>query len=561
MFYKNYSQFLAVKKLVIFTILILTCKVGRAQTASDTAMLINQLFQRYQPQNPGGQLAVSVNGKVIFSKAWGLAEIEHQSQYTTTTLGEAGSISKQFTAAAILILEQQGKLSLDDDVRKYIPELPNYGLVVRLRNLLHHTSGLREWSDLEAITGWPRTTKAYRNEDVLKLLCSQKGLNNTPGTEFIYSNSNYILLTLIVERISGMTLPAFTKRYIFDPAGMSHTTWRDDYKKVVPNRAVAYTKTDTVYRVNMPNESVYGPGGLLTTAEDLLKWNNYYLNNKLGSPGLLSRQLAIDPTSGGQNADYAAGLFVDTMNGIPEISHTGQTASYVGIVKSFPTLKLSIAWLSNTTEFRSGLFDPIAGIEKIFIKNTPVSSAKNSTQQPMKLSTAAAKQYIGWYSSNANNKGIKIELKNDTLFIRNTPLIPIADGELSYDDAHILFTPSGDFIFTTDNNRKIGFTKQPESDLKDSYLKTFTGTYYSKETQSDISIVFKNGKLMLEKDYLKDAVLKPTYQQAFNCDIQFDSELSPTTFNLIFKKEKATGLLKFKISADDARNIEFEKVE
>jgi len=400
------------KKLALLTILVTAFKFCVAQSAQDTAVLINRLFQRYQPQNPGGQLAVSFNGKVIFSKAWGLAEIEHQSPYTNTTLSEAGSISKQFTAASILLLKQQGKLSLEDDVRKYIPELPNYGYTIRLRNLLHHTSGLREWSDLEAITGWPRTTRAYRNEDVLKLICRQKGLNNVPGTEFIYSNSNYILLTLIIEKVSGMTLPSFTKKYIFEPAGMTHTTWRDDYKKVVANRAIAYAKNDSVYRINMPNESVYGPGGLLTTAEDLLKWNKYYLNNKLGSPGLLAQQLAIDPITGGADADYAAGLFIDDMNGVQEIYHTGQTASYVGIVESFPSLKLSIAWLSNTTEFNNGLFAPIEGVEKIFIKNTLPASTK-PTQPVTTISVEAIKKHVGWYSSNFNNKGVKIELKND----------------------------------------------------------------------------------------------------------------------------------------------------
>jgi CubicO group peptidase (beta-lactamase class C family) len=161
---------------------------------------------------------------MVLSKAWGLADLERHVPYTPETITEAGSITKQITAAATLLLEQQVKISLEDDVRKYLPEFPNYGHVIKLKYLLHHTSGIREWSDLEAITGWPRTTKAYNNEDVFNMLCRQKGLNNLPGTEYIYSNSNYLLLCMIIEKVSGMTLPEFTKKYIFEPAGMTHTS-------------------------------------------------------------------------------------------------------------------------------------------------------------------------------------------------------------------------------------------------------------------------------------------------------------------------------------------------
>src|ERR1700761_767636 len=248
------------KRLLLFAFLVSICLNSKAQSWQDTARMIDHFFDRYKPNNPGCQLSISRNGKLIYSRAWGLADLERHVPYTTETITEDGSITKQFTAAAVLLLEQQGKLSLNDDVRKYVPELPNYGTVIRLRHLLHHTSGIREWSYLEAITGWPRTTKAYTNEDVLHTLCHQKRLNNKPGAEYIYSNSNYLLLTLIIERVSGMLLPEFTKKYIFEPAGMSHTSWRDDFKRVVPTRGIAYIKKAGRYEINMPNENVYGPG-------------------------------------------------------------------------------------------------------------------------------------------------------------------------------------------------------------------------------------------------------------------------------------------------------------
>ncbi len=156
-----------------------------------------------------------------------MADLERNVPLTVNSIFEAGSVSKQFTAAAILLPEQQEKLSLDDDVRKYVPELPDYGYPIQLRQMLHHSSGFRDWGAMAALTGWPRSKKFYTNEDALEIIARQKHLNNKPGDEFLYSNSNYNLFAIIVQRVSGLTLAAFTRKYIFEPAGMTHTQWRD----------------------------------------------------------------------------------------------------------------------------------------------------------------------------------------------------------------------------------------------------------------------------------------------------------------------------------------------
>ncbi len=173
------------KYIRLFFISLFIFQTSFGQTWQDTLALIGKSFSKYQTENPGCQLAISRNGQVIFSKAWGMADIERNVSLSTNSILEAGSVSKQFTAASILLLEQQGKLSLDADVRKYIPELPNYGTPIRLRQMLHHTSGLREWEDLVKLTGWPRTKKFYTNADVLEILAGQKHLNNKPGEVFL----------------------------------------------------------------------------------------------------------------------------------------------------------------------------------------------------------------------------------------------------------------------------------------------------------------------------------------------------------------------------------------
>ncbi len=548
------------KRLLLFLLLIAICRSASAQTWQDTVNIITHLFDRYKPNNPGCQLAISRNGKIVFSKAWGLADLERNVPYTTETVTEAGSITKQFTAAAILLLQQQGKLSLNDDVRKYIPELPNYGTVIRLKHLLHHTSGLREWSELEAITGWPRTTKAYTNQDVLQMLYRQQRLNNTPGTEFIYSNSNYLLLTLIVERVSGMSLPDFTKQYIFKPAGMTHTSWRDDYKKIVPNRGIAYIKKNGTYKINMPNESVYGPGGLLTTTEDLLKWTNFFLDNKLGSPGLLAKQLALEPLPGGADASYAAGLFIGKFKGYDIVSHTGQTAGYVGVVETLPAVKLSVAWLSNVTEFTDSLFVGITAIDNLFIKTTPPEITKK-TPAGITVSSVKIKKYAGWYRNAKTNHGLNITLERDTLWLNKSPLIPISQTSFRYLESSLSFNTDGGFTYTTADKVTIPFTKESPAKISAVYLNAFTGTFYSKETESSFSIIFKEGHLMLEQNYLKDVVLQPAYNNAFDLALNLDSETFLVPVNILFKRSGKNGHLSCEVSMDDARKIEFVKIQ
>jgi CubicO group peptidase (beta-lactamase class C family) len=398
---------------------------AQAQTWQDTVRSIETLFTRYHPDAPGCELAISRNGQLLYSKAWGMADLEHHIPLTTTAPTEAGSVSKQFTAAAILLLQQQGKLSLDDDIRKYIPELPDYGKPIRLRYMMHHTSGIRDWGSIAAIAGWPRTTKTYSNTDALDIICRQQALNNTPNDTFIYSNSNYNLLAIIVQRVSGMSLADFTRKYIFLPAGMTHTSWRDDHKRVVPDRAIAYAlRKDSSYETNMPNEDVYGNGGLLTTAEDLLKWNTFYFSGGLGGPDLLKKQLATDSLSNGSPNNYGAGLFISQQHGQPYISHTGATASYRAFLGTFPSSNLSIAWLSNTSAFDRGANLPQLVIN-IFI-TWPGGNAFEQIQVSDKkteaiLSPEELQTYTGYYYSSEAQTGFTVELKDHQLYLSRPP--------------------------------------------------------------------------------------------------------------------------------------------
>jgi CubicO group peptidase (beta-lactamase class C family) len=520
-----------------------------AQSWQDTIIQIEKVVsQYYQLQSPGVQLSISRNGEIIFSKAWGMADLEHGVPLTTNSILEAGSVSKQFTAAAILLLEQQGKLSVNDDVRKYVPELPDYGHTIRLRHLLHHTSGLRDWGSVADLTGWGRTTKFYTNNDALEIIARQKRLNNKPGDEYIYSNSNYNLQAIIVQRVSGLSLADFTRKYIFEPAQMLHTSWRDNPNRIVPNRAIAYSSTGNDFQINMPNEYVYGNGGLLTTTEDLLKWNSFYLNGKLAGASFLEKQLQTEPFNNGAAAEYAAGLVVQKMGGWNTISHGGATAGYRAHIIFYPELKLSIAILSNTPQNFTTVTD---AIRKLFV--TDRSEQQNVQVASYKPSEASLKNYKGWYKNERDGTGFKLTVKKDSLFIYETPLQAVAENKFRVGSQEFLMNRNKGLYFIIPGRDTISYTRTETASLTTNRLREYEGTFFSEETISSviISIVKDSLSMRLKPDEVYS--LLPLYKDGF---------ASPEgDFNLYFIRDRNGKVQKLKISVDRARNVEFEKMK
>ena len=213
---------------------------GARQPAPDLAPQVDKVFQKWSDTTPGCAVGVAVGGKTVVAKAYGIADLEHDVRNTPDTIFEAGSVSKQFTAAAVLLLARDGKLALDDPVRKYIPELPDYGQPLTIRHMLTHTSGLRDWGSVAGIGGWPRTSRVYTHAHVLEIVSRQRALNFTPGERYSYSNTGYNLAAILVSRVSGMSFAEFTRQRIFEPAGMTKTSWRDDYGRIVKGRALSY---------------------------------------------------------------------------------------------------------------------------------------------------------------------------------------------------------------------------------------------------------------------------------------------------------------------------------
>jgi CubicO group peptidase (beta-lactamase class C family) len=321
---------------------------ARQTTAVDTAT-IDTIFARWTTATPGCAVGAAIKGRVVVNKAYGMADLEHDVANTADTIFEAGSVSKQFTAAAVLLLAREGKLSLNDPVRKYVPELPDYGSPLLIRHMLMHQSGLRDWGSVEDIAGWPRTTRVYTHAHVLDIVSRQKALNFTPGAEYSYSNTGYNLAAIIVTRVSGMAFAEFERQRIFTPLSMTHTSWRDDFTRIVKNRAIAYAQRPDGFHQDMPFENIHGNGGLLTTVGDLLKWNENFTTPVVGDASFVAEQQAPGPFNDGRPGAYALGLMVGSYRGVRQVDHSGSTAGYRAHLLRYPDQGVSVAVLCNAS--------------------------------------------------------------------------------------------------------------------------------------------------------------------------------------------------------------------
>lgn len=363
---------------------------AQADPAAGRARLDRLFAEVDTDSTPGCVVGVARRGEPALVRAYGLANLETGTANTAATRFEAGSVSKQLTAAAVLALARQGRLSLDDDVRRHLPELPDHGTPVTLRQMLNHTSGLREWSDLAELAGWPRRTRVYTQADVLRMAARQRALNFTPGTEYLYSNTNYTLAALVVERVSGMPFAELTRRALFEPLGMAHTSWRDDHRDVVPGRADAYgSREGGGWRLNMPFENTVGHAALLTTVEDLLRWNAALDDEPSAIGGDFARQMQ-EPgrLAGGRAGPYALGLEVGTRNGTRAVSHAGATGGYHSFLGRYPEHGLSVALLCNAGSINTEETGP--RLADLFLPAPPPAAAPARAAAALSAAQAAA---------------------------------------------------------------------------------------------------------------------------------------------------------------------------
>jgi len=408
---------------------------------------VDAIFARYAGETvPGCALGVAQDGATILERAYGMADIEEGVRARPNSIYEAGSVSKQFTAAAIVLLARDGKLSLSDDIRKYLPEMPDYGTPVTVRHLLQHTSGLRDWGSVAAMEGWPRNSRNANNNDALAIAARQKALNYAPGSHYSYSNTNYNLAAIIVARISGQSFAGFTKARIFDPLGMAHTHWRERYRDLVPGRATAYAREGDAYVIDQPIEDAHGNGGLLTTVQDLLIWNAALDEDRLGA-GFREAMETVGVLTDGTRIEYASGLRVAEHRGVGEVAHSGSTGGYRAWLARYPAQHLSIALLCNASDA-----DPVTTGHRVAelylsgLKATPVYKA-------------SGKLPAGLYVSEVTGAPARIVAGADGgLTMDGSELTPVAAGRWSRSGADFVFGRGGDLIVEA-NGEKLRYRR------------------------------------------------------------------------------------------------------
>jgi CubicO group peptidase (beta-lactamase class C family) len=480
--------------------------------ADDRTDKVDKLFEQWDSTiSPGVSMAIIHNGEIIYERGYGMANLEHNVPITPETVFRIGSTSKQFTAACIAILSIQGKLSLDDDIRKYLPELPAYEKSITVRHLIHHISGIRDYLGLARLSGISGDD-FFTPEETVAMIARQKGLNFVPGDEHLYSNSGYFLLGVIVSRVSGKSLDAFAQEHIFKPLGMKNTHYHDDYTKIVKKRADGHDETEDGFTILNTVLNHVGDGGVFTTVEDLYFWDQAFYNFKLGKElmDLIHRTGVLND---GKKLRYAFGLNVGKYKGLKLVAHGGAFVGFRADMIRFPEEKFTVICLANLASINpSKLCRQIADIylaDKFTEDTEPEKEAESTT--PVTLSQSELNNKVGKYTDEKEEFVADISLKDNSLIVEamgiSFSLIPISQSKFISKDAPvdllIEFFPADEEAsganLTVERDQKVQLNKIPSiAPLTPEQLKVYTGPYYNDELPATYILAIEEGKLIFK---------------------------------------------------------------
>jgi CubicO group peptidase (beta-lactamase class C family) len=524
---------------------------------------VDKLFEKMDRTiSPGCAVAAMRDGKILYQRGYGMADLDHNVPITAETVFHVASMSKQFTAAAIVMLAQERKLSLDDEVRKYVPELPDFGAPVTLRQLVYHTSGLRDQWELLGLAGWRYSLDLITDDDVLSIMSRQKDLNFPPGSKHMYSNTGYTLLAQVVKRVSGQSFREFTTSRIFQPLGMRNTHFRDDHAEIVKNMAYGYVPAKDTFRISITNFDTVGATSLLTTIEDLALWDENFYNPRVGGPEMIRQMLERGKLSDGEQLDYAFGLVIGKHRGLATVDHAGGDAGYRSDMIRFPDQHFTAVCLcnradSNPSELTLQVAEIYLAKEMTAADKVGAGSGKTVQLAPEKL---AAK--VGTYIKAEGGSTLSITLKDDKLHI--TP----GAGEDSYEMNALsendfrLATAPIDFKFEAlkpggplrlivkhGEDKPEVFEAVSPFTPSTSELSSCVGFYYSEEIEPIYVMKIDDGKLVLHTLKNKPDTLRPITPDLFAGSIG----------TIRFKRNGQSQVSGFVLNADHVRNMRFQK--
>ncbi len=544
------------------------CRVdGQPATGQPDEKLVKKIdsvFSRWDKTNsPGCSLAIVKDGKIIYQRGYGMSNLEYNIAITPGSLFHVASISKQFTAAAIQKLALEGKLSLHDDIRKYVPETPDFGHVITIANLIHHTSGLRDQWDLQRLAGW-REDDVITENDVMEMFKRQQALNFIPGDEYVYCNTGFTLLGVIVKRVTGVSLRKYVDSVFFKPLGMNNTVFHSDHTEIIVNRTSAYDLTDDHrWAISIPVFDNYGATSLFTTVEDLAKWDENFYTHQVGGDAFVKSMIEPGVFNNGQAQTYASGLALGEFQGVRTVEHSGADAGYRANILRFPDLHLSVIVLANLANINPSdlcrrvarLFLPAwsAPVDLMRVADTgfvkswagdymdPVTKGMvEMVYQPANGPAGANGPTTANGSAGAGLKanGVLLGVKSDSVFA-------FPNGGI------YTFSKAGGhirFMLRAAGMQDRVYEKVNKVVLGPASLREYAGVYRSKELGVDF-VVTANDSLLLVKAPRSEPLEFSAYGR--------DSFTGPVLLEFVRGRTGVTGFL---LSTGRSRNIGFDKI-
>ncbi|SFT39982.1 CubicO group peptidase, beta-lactamase class C family [Lishizhenia tianjinensis] len=521
---------------------------------------INKILRSHvsSASQPGLTIGVVKNNKLIYHNSIGYMQLADAIPFNDTTIFDLASVTKQFTSACIGILENQGKLSLDDDVRKYIPELAIYADTIRIKHLLNHTSGIRNHNVLLDLKGFDYQHQGYTNQMIQELMFYQKGVNNLPGEKMLYSNTNYVLLALIVERVSEMKIHAFAKQELFEPMEMKNSFYRSKLDEEIKNKAYPYYKVDDAYQQHKSLTLCVGAGGMESTVQDLAQWSRIFLDetNRLSYLGDFITKL--DTLNNGTPMKHARGMFIDNYRNFKTLNHSGRDVGMRSQFICIPEKNLAVIIFTNSEEINATNIS--YQILDLFFTDT---STNDSTVNHYTHSAIELKKFVGVYQEMNSDLRMTIFMENDSLkamsSLGNTPTPLVShskntfcrtnNSSIKYSfkkglaDASDLNVDFGGAIFYFE---KVDLALNPNQNLED-----YVGNYYSEELHVTYSIRLENDNLILSYPNNENIVITEGVKDTFG---------SNRRTKYFFIRDNQGTVVSFKVAAEGTvKDILFNK--
>ena len=512
-------------------------------------------------ESPGTAILIQQGGKILLNKGYGMANLEHQIPITPNTVFDLASVSKQFTGYAISTLVEEGKIDLKDDIRKHIPEVPDFGPTITVEHLVHHTSGIRDWTSTLPLAGWS-FDDVISFEQILRMTYMQKELNFEPGSQYTYSNAGYNLLAELVERVSGVSFREWTDKHIFQELGMKNTFFLDDHTETIPNRASGYQNEEDKFHHTPNNLTALGSSSMYSTTTDLAKWTNHLINPKGSQKPIVERMFQTVKLNNGEENTYAFGLGINEFRGTRWISHTGSWASFTSVLVVLPDHRLSIVVLSNRRTNNYGYAREIAAMfvtEKPTDKKQEPEASKDAS--PAKVSTKTLDEYTGtyklgpaWYVTiSRKDKKLWTQATNEDQF----PMITESDTVFrikAYGNRTMTFFRNDAGEVTHMKYAGMECPKLDESTaFNQAQIKEYLGEYFSEELQTSYQVITKEDELKFKHHRHGILSLSPAWGDEFAGSSWFIQSVE-------FVRDDQNKIKGLKVTNQRARGQWFEKV-